>query len=232
MNAAYAPYAISFTNAGTDWTVNSNYAADGSELAMKKALRKGTYADLNLYFVNSMDYLGYWYVPLLNPWLRDFPNEKHVLKSHSVTSQPLLPPDQMISTMMVAPFSLPPSQVDLRPTTTRVKLSPTRLDIGSVFTTLSRVDVPELVTRLPILQLRLPLLRAALLDVIPAHPLVSIQSTTTWTTLMSMLLPLSLLLLLFIRLCVLMRNSSCYEEFTAGQSTRMNSYYSTYRAGN
>lgn len=62
MNAAYAPYAISFTNAGTDWTVNSNYAADGSELAMKKALRKGTYADLNLYFVKSMDYLGYWYV--------------------------------------------------------------------------------------------------------------------------------------------------------------------------
>lgn len=30
---------------------------------MKTALRKGTYADLNLYFINSMDYLGYCYFP-------------------------------------------------------------------------------------------------------------------------------------------------------------------------
>ncbi|ORY56354.1 uncharacterized protein BCR38DRAFT_355844 [Pseudomassariella vexata] len=63
MNKAYAPYGIAFTQAGADWTVNSAWAADGSELAMKKALRKGTYADLNMYFVNSMDYLGYCYFP-------------------------------------------------------------------------------------------------------------------------------------------------------------------------
>ncbi|KAI1248649.1 hypothetical protein MGN70_009849 [Eutypa lata] len=48
MNAAYAPYDISFTQAGADWTVNSGWAADGSELTMKRSLRKGTYADLNL----------------------------------------------------------------------------------------------------------------------------------------------------------------------------------------
>ena len=62
-NAAYAPYSISYTLAGTDWTVNAGWAADGSELAMKKALRKGTYKDLNLYFMSSMNYLGYCYFP-------------------------------------------------------------------------------------------------------------------------------------------------------------------------
>lgn len=48
MNEAYAPYDISFTQAGADWTVNSGWASDGSELTMKRQLRKGTYADLNL----------------------------------------------------------------------------------------------------------------------------------------------------------------------------------------
>lgn len=63
MNTAFAPHGISFVNAGTDWTVNSNWANDGSETTMKRSLRKGNYADLNLYFVNSMDYLGYCYFP-------------------------------------------------------------------------------------------------------------------------------------------------------------------------
>lgn len=63
MNTAYAPHGISFVEAGTDWTVNSNWASDGAELAMKQSLRQGTYADLNLYFINSMDYLGYCYFP-------------------------------------------------------------------------------------------------------------------------------------------------------------------------
>lgn len=64
MNTRYAPHGISFTQAGADWTVNSGWATDGSELTMKKALRKGTYSDLNLYFVQSMDYLGYCYFPV------------------------------------------------------------------------------------------------------------------------------------------------------------------------
>ncbi|CAG8950874.1 hypothetical protein HYFRA_00003091 [Hymenoscyphus fraxineus] len=67
MNTAYAPYAISFTMGGTDWTVNTAYANDQSELAMKRALRKGTYADLNLYFVPNMSYLGYCYFPTTAP---------------------------------------------------------------------------------------------------------------------------------------------------------------------
>lgn len=63
MNEAYAPYDISFTQAGSDWTVNAAWAADGAETTMKAALRKGTYADANIYFVSSMDYLGYCYFP-------------------------------------------------------------------------------------------------------------------------------------------------------------------------
>ncbi|EQB51913.1 metalloprotease [Colletotrichum gloeosporioides Cg-14] len=49
LNTAYAPHDISFVEAGADWTVNSNWAADRAEVAMKNALRKGTYADLNVY---------------------------------------------------------------------------------------------------------------------------------------------------------------------------------------
>lgn len=50
MNSNYAAYGIQFALAGTDYTINTSWASDGAELAMKKALRKGTYKDLNLYF--------------------------------------------------------------------------------------------------------------------------------------------------------------------------------------
>ncbi|OSS53309.1 hypothetical protein B5807_02437 [Epicoccum nigrum] len=63
LNDAYAPHGISFTQAGADWTVNSQYANDQAEVAMKKALRKGTYADLNVYFTPGTEYLGYAYFP-------------------------------------------------------------------------------------------------------------------------------------------------------------------------
>lgn len=49
--------------AGLDYTINTAYASDQDELEMKKALRKGTYADLNLYFEPIFDYLGYCYFP-------------------------------------------------------------------------------------------------------------------------------------------------------------------------
>lgn len=63
LNDAFAPHGVSFTQAGVDWTINSNYANDRTELAMKKALRKGTYASLNVYFVPGTKYLGYAYFP-------------------------------------------------------------------------------------------------------------------------------------------------------------------------
>ncbi|KAK9418446.1 putative Extracellular metalloprotease [Seiridium unicorne] len=63
MNEAYAPHGISFTDAGRDWTINANWAKDGAETAMKTALHKGTYADVNIYFVPTMDAFGYCYLP-------------------------------------------------------------------------------------------------------------------------------------------------------------------------
>ncbi|KAH6659022.1 extracellular metalloprotease [Truncatella angustata] len=63
LNEAYAPHGISFTDAGRDWTVNSVWARDGAETAMKTALHKGTYADVNIYFVSDLDAFGYCYLP-------------------------------------------------------------------------------------------------------------------------------------------------------------------------
>ncbi|KAI0157979.1 Metalloprotease [Hypoxylon sp. FL1284] len=65
MNADYSPHGISFNLVSTDYTVNSNWAADGGELAMKQALRKGTYSDLNIYFLGNLGggLLGYCYFP-------------------------------------------------------------------------------------------------------------------------------------------------------------------------
>ncbi|KAG8625135.1 hypothetical protein KVT40_006886 [Elsinoe batatas] len=58
LNDAYAPAGISFTLAGTDFTVNSQWAAatQGStaERQMKTALRKGDYGTLNLYFLSNL----------------------------------------------------------------------------------------------------------------------------------------------------------------------------------
>ena len=47
-----------------DYTVNPTWAVDGDELAMKKALRKGSYRTLNIYFQKSLggDF-GYCYTP-------------------------------------------------------------------------------------------------------------------------------------------------------------------------
>ncbi|KAK0629527.1 hypothetical protein B0T17DRAFT_589272 [Bombardia bombarda] len=64
MNQHYAPYNIAFVLKGTDRTINSNWASDGAELTMKKALRKGTYRSLNIYFQKAIGgNLGYCYFP-------------------------------------------------------------------------------------------------------------------------------------------------------------------------
>jgi len=52
MNSAYNPYGISFSLAGTTWTVNDAWAiAAGSDMAAaQSALRQGSYSALNIYF--------------------------------------------------------------------------------------------------------------------------------------------------------------------------------------
>ncbi|KAJ0359154.1 hypothetical protein COL154_008564 [Colletotrichum chrysophilum] len=85
LNTAYAPHDISFVEVGADWTVNSNWAADRAEVAMKTALRKGTYADLNVYFVASSRYLGYARFPqTITPGSADFNRDGVVILSTTV----------------------------------------------------------------------------------------------------------------------------------------------------
>ncbi|KAK3114589.1 hypothetical protein LTR53_006963 [Teratosphaeriaceae sp. CCFEE 6253] len=57
LNDAYSPYGITFTLAGSEFTANDAWAtAKGSDMdALKKALRKGSYSALNLYFHTDLD---------------------------------------------------------------------------------------------------------------------------------------------------------------------------------
>lgn len=52
LNSKLAPSKISFKLEGVTRTINANWTIDteGSELEMKKALRKGDYKTLNIYF--------------------------------------------------------------------------------------------------------------------------------------------------------------------------------------
>jgi hypothetical protein len=66
LNAAYAPHNFQFSLKGVTRTINAQWAADdnGYEMTMKRALRKGTYRTLNVYFLPDMgSNLGYCYFP-------------------------------------------------------------------------------------------------------------------------------------------------------------------------
>lgn len=64
LNDAYEPQGVAFVEAEADWTVNVEWANDEAEVPMKTALRKGTYADMNVYWIANSQYLGYAYYPL------------------------------------------------------------------------------------------------------------------------------------------------------------------------
>lgn len=70
MNKSYGPYGITFALKSTDFTVNDLYATMGfsaADVTYKAPLRKGTYADLNLYFLSDLGsgsgLLGYCLFP-------------------------------------------------------------------------------------------------------------------------------------------------------------------------
>ncbi|KAI1912213.1 low affinity high capacity ammonium permease [Ophidiomyces ophidiicola] len=64
MNSDYAPHGFQFRLVDTTRTVNANWARDGNEMAMKRALRKGGYNTLNLYLLPALgQLLGYCYFP-------------------------------------------------------------------------------------------------------------------------------------------------------------------------
>ncbi|CZT44468.1 related to Extracellular metalloprotease VDBG_01143 [Rhynchosporium secalis] len=64
LNSNYAASGFAFVSKGVDYTINTSWASDGNEIAMKKALRKGTYKDLNIYYQYAIGgNLGYCYFP-------------------------------------------------------------------------------------------------------------------------------------------------------------------------
>ncbi len=54
MNNAYGPNGISFRLLATDYTVNDAWATRSQETQMKQALRRGSYNDLNMYFLSDL----------------------------------------------------------------------------------------------------------------------------------------------------------------------------------
>ncbi|MCJ1313050.1 hypothetical protein MMC25_006726 [Agyrium rufum] len=54
LNRSYNPYGITFNLIDTDFTVDNNWATGQYDSEMKPALRKGTYEDLNVYFLTDL----------------------------------------------------------------------------------------------------------------------------------------------------------------------------------
>ncbi|KAK5558041.1 alkylphosphocholine resistance protein lem3 [Exophiala xenobiotica] len=52
--AAYTNASIGFRLAGVDRVTNDSWAANGDDLSMKRALRRGTYASLNIYYQSQL----------------------------------------------------------------------------------------------------------------------------------------------------------------------------------
>jgi len=77
MSSSYSSMGISFRLAGTDFTVNDAWAAAGqsssAERAMKQSLKKGTYGQLDLYFLSDLGggLLGFCYFPVASPTTSD-----------------------------------------------------------------------------------------------------------------------------------------------------------------
>lgn len=58
LNDAYKPHNIMFEFANHDKTVKPKWSDNCNEWEMKMSLRKGTYADLNVYFLSCINCLG------------------------------------------------------------------------------------------------------------------------------------------------------------------------------
>lgn len=130
--------------------------------------------------------------------------------------------------MMVAPSSAPHCPEAVRPTTIWGEPSPTKSVTGSDCTIRFKAAVRERGTPFLTLQpRRAPARGARLAETLALRRLVSIPFITTWTTHMSKCSLWSVLRVSVTDDCSL---SACYEEFTAGQQTRMYSFFNTYRA--
>ncbi|KAK2609002.1 hypothetical protein QQS21_002482 [Conoideocrella luteorostrata] len=75
LNAGFAPSNISFSVQGVDKTINSSWTSGSEQLTMKRALHRGDYRVLNLYFLPNFRFAGECFFPnmnnILNPLTTD-----------------------------------------------------------------------------------------------------------------------------------------------------------------
>jgi hypothetical protein len=69
LNSHYVGSGFTFNLVATDRTINAQWAAQNNEAAMQKALRKGNYSSLNIYFLTDLPspLLGQCNYPQANP---------------------------------------------------------------------------------------------------------------------------------------------------------------------
>ncbi|KAH8681672.1 extracellular metalloprotease [Xylariales sp. PMI_506] len=81
INKAFEDYGISFTEAGRDYTINSQWSEHHNQKQMKQKLRQGTYADVNVYILLAIPRaLGY-----ISHFPQDISNAPDVEEEDGVT---------------------------------------------------------------------------------------------------------------------------------------------------
>lgn len=62
LNERYRPHNISWTKAGADWITAPEWTENEEQFLMQRILHKGGYADMNIYLLSSIEYIGGEYV--------------------------------------------------------------------------------------------------------------------------------------------------------------------------
>ncbi|KAH6986789.1 hypothetical protein EDB80DRAFT_655736 [Ilyonectria destructans] len=95
LNKSYKPHDFSFRLIGTTRTINESWASpigtpveEPTEPDLRAALRKGSYKDLNLYFVWSMPPNGKCELPIPNPTSEDIINDGCIMRSDNPGETP------------------------------------------------------------------------------------------------------------------------------------------------
>ncbi|KAM5354882.1 hypothetical protein ACJ41O_001528 [Fusarium nematophilum] len=95
LNKSFKPHSFAFRLIETTRTINESWANPGgspveepTEPELRAALRKGSYKDLNLFFVNNMVPQGKCELPIPNPTSQDIINDGCIMKTENPGEAP------------------------------------------------------------------------------------------------------------------------------------------------